>query len=290
MMDLLAQLMHFCASCVADSNAVPAAAGALGGAAAAAGGLGGLSNPGGGPGTGVEESNGGPSARAPVNHLGPEPIGDSPPTADSAGPKPIGDQGTLPPSGPNTLGMGTNPDGTYTVDDGYTGQRYTTLPDGSGPKPVGAETPPPGSATPIGDGPPTADSTPDTTAAAPPGDTPAGADATAGTTTTTSGTSGTNASSPFANESGGISEHADAPEAKNPSDPFASPEATPDPLFSDGPQVDGSTSPGGDTAETDYINPNGTPLGSSPTPTQGSGMNPQTSTPTHGVPHKPNKP
>ena len=52
---------------------------------------------------------------------------------------------------------------------------------------------------------------------------------------------GTNSSNPFADESGGVAEHASPPEAANPSDPFASPQATPDPLYSDGPQVDGPT-------------------------------------------------
>src|ERR1019366_7340289 len=43
MMDLILHLFHFCASCVSDSNALPPAAGLIGGAAGAAGGLSGLS-------------------------------------------------------------------------------------------------------------------------------------------------------------------------------------------------------------------------------------------------------
>ncbi len=42
MMDLFLHLVHFCASCVSDSNALPPAAGLMGGAAGAAGALGGL--------------------------------------------------------------------------------------------------------------------------------------------------------------------------------------------------------------------------------------------------------
>jgi hypothetical protein len=47
-----------------------------------------------------------------------------------------------------------------------------------------------------------------------------------------------------------------------PGDPFHSPSANPQPIYSDGSQVDGSNKPGDDTTETDYINPDGTPLGS----------------------------
>ena len=49
-----------------------------------------------------------------------------------------------------------------------------------------------------------------------------------------------------------------------PDDPFHSPSENPQPIFSDGTQVDGSNKPGDDTTETDYINPDGTPLGSTP--------------------------
>jgi hypothetical protein len=38
MMDLILHMFHFCASCVSDSNALPPAAGLIGGAAGAAGG------------------------------------------------------------------------------------------------------------------------------------------------------------------------------------------------------------------------------------------------------------
>ena len=49
MMDLFLHLIHFCASCASDNNALPPAAGLIGGAAGAAGGLGGM---GGGAGSG----------------------------------------------------------------------------------------------------------------------------------------------------------------------------------------------------------------------------------------------
>jgi hypothetical protein len=92
---------------------------------------------------------------------------------------------------------------------------------------------------------------------------------------------------PFADESGGIAEHAATPAAANPSDPFVSPQATPDPLYGDGPQVDGPGSSGADSAKTDYINPDGTPLGSSPAAAQATGVHPHTGTSAHGVTHKP---
>jgi hypothetical protein len=59
-----------------------------------------------------------------------------------------------------------------------------------------------------------------------------------------------------------------------PGDPFHSPSENPQPIFSDGSQVDGSNTPGDDTTETDYINPDGTPLGSTP----------------HAPPHAPSTP
>ena len=106
---------------------------------------------------------------------------------------------------------------------------------------------------------------------------PATPDASTPDSGVTGGGPGSNTSNPFADESGGIAEHAAPPAAANPADPFVSPQATPDPLFGDGPQVDGPTSPGADSAKTDYINPDGTPLGSRPAAP-------------HATPHKPGKP
>jgi hypothetical protein len=187
MMDLFLHMIHFCASCVSDNNALPPAAGLIGGAAGAAGGFSGM-------GGGVGSGGAGQSGAGAGGSGG---TGSSNPTAIAQG----NDDSTTP-----------NSDAVPT----------TGMPDSS---------------------------------------------------ETETGEPGTHASSPFANESGGISEHAQTPDAGNPSDPFVSPQATPDPLFSDGPQVDGPTSPGDDSAETDYINPDGTPLGSSPAP--------------HGLPQKP---
>jgi hypothetical protein len=45
MMDVILHLFHFCASCVSDSNALPPAAGLIGGTAGAVGSLGSLSGP-----------------------------------------------------------------------------------------------------------------------------------------------------------------------------------------------------------------------------------------------------
>ena len=45
MMDLVLHLFHFCASCVSDGNAIPPAAGVIGGAAAAMGSFGDPSGP-----------------------------------------------------------------------------------------------------------------------------------------------------------------------------------------------------------------------------------------------------
>jgi hypothetical protein len=189
MVDLLLHMIHFCASCVSDNNALPPAAGLIGGAAGAAGGFSGM---GGGVGSG----------------------------------------------GAGQSGAGAGGSG------GTGSSSSTAIAQGNDD-----------STTPNSDAVPTT-GTPDSSE-----------------TETETGEPGTHASSPFANESGGISEHAQTPDDVNPSDPFVSPQATPDPLFSDGPQVDGPTSPGDDSAETDYINPDGTPLGSSPAP--------------RGLPHEP---
>jgi hypothetical protein len=194
MFDLLLHVMHFCASCVSDNNAIPPAAGALGGAAGAAGGLGGLGS------LGAGQSSNAPATGAHASSSAPTATTTAPSTAN-----------TIPPAG--------------TLD-----------------------------------------------------------------ATDTGGAPDKSANNVFADESGGIAEHPGAPPDANPSDPFASPQSTPDPLFSDGPQVDGSSSPGDDTTETDYINADGTPMGSSPAAPQASGVGPHASASTHGVPHKPSKP
>ena len=70
--------------------------------------------------------------------------------------------------------------------------------------------------------------------------------------------------SSFNDTTGGFQMHEPPDPPVFPDDPFHSPSANPQPIYSDGSQVDGSNKPGDDTTETDYINPNGTPLGSTP--------------------------
>jgi hypothetical protein len=70
--------------------------------------------------------------------------------------------------------------------------------------------------------------------------------------------------SSFNDTTGGFQMHEPPDPPVFPDDPFHSPAENPQPIFSDGSQVDGSNKPGDDTTETDYINPDGTPLGSTP--------------------------
>jgi hypothetical protein len=106
---------------------------------------------------------------------------------------------------------------------------------------------------------------------APPGD---GDTATGGDTSTSGGGDGADGGddskglseppSSFNDTTGGFQMHEPPDPPEFPDDPFHSPSANPQPIFSDGSQVDGSNKPGDDTTETDYINPDGTPLGSTP--------------------------
>ena len=209
-MDLFLHLIHFCASCASDNNALPPAAGLIGGAAGAAGGLGGM---GGGAGSGGAGGGG---------------------------------------NGAGSSGTGGGVGGNAGGGDSSGG--------GDGPAAAPNPTQPPTSST---------------TA---PGSTPTGSGG------------ATNSSNPFADESGGIAEHASPPDAANPSDPFASPQAKPDPLYSDGPQVDGPTAPSDNTAKNDYINADGTPIGTSPAAPQAPGVHAQPGTSTPKTLHKPDKP
>jgi len=70
--------------------------------------------------------------------------------------------------------------------------------------------------------------------------------------------------SSFNDTTGGFQMHEAPDPPVYPDEPFRSPLENPQPIYSDGGQVDGSNKPGDDTTETDYINPDGTPLGSTP--------------------------
>src|ERR1035441_2044259 len=156
MMDLILHLFHFCASCVSDSNALPPAAGLIGGAAGAAGGLGGLGGLGGGAGAGGA-GEGGTSAGAGGGAGAGGPSGNGGDAPPANGPTPIGDQGSGP-DVPGKWGVGTNPDGGQTIT--YGGTRTTTEP-GGGPTPINDNTPPNlTDPQPIGDTPPANGPTP----------------------------------------------------------------------------------------------------------------------------------
>src|ERR1035441_1482282 len=156
MMDLILHLFHFCASCVSDSNALPPAAGLIGGAAGAAGGLGGLGGLGGGAGAGGA-GEGGTSAGAGGGAGAGGPSGNGGDAPPAHGPTPIGDQGSAP-DVPGKWGVGTNPDGGQTIT--YGGTRTTTEP-GGGPTPINDNTPPNlTDPQPIGDTPPANGPTP----------------------------------------------------------------------------------------------------------------------------------
>ena len=251
MMDLFLNMIHFCASCVSDNNALPPAAGLIGGAAGAVGGFGGMSGGAGSSGGGGGGGNGAGGGGGGGTGGGADGGGVPGPTAIPPG--------NVPTNGPQPI-----PDWTPGSKEIFPGDGPTS----GGPQQFGPGTDVPAANPDTGDSAPDSRSAPDTTT---PNST---AVPTTGAqdSTENAGGLGTNASSPFADVSGGIAEHTTPPAAANPSDPFVSPQSTPDPLYSDGPQVDGPTSPGDDSAKTDYINPDGTPLGSSPAAPKAPGL------------------